>query len=60
MTESIRGWAGRKTDDAKRLRKLERYNQRLKRILADQALGIAMPKEVNWGDSQARLGVGLQ
>jgi putative transposase len=31
-------YGGMKADDAKRLRELERKNQRLKRIVADQAL----------------------
>jgi putative transposase len=39
-----------KADDAKRLKELERENQRLKRIVADQALDIDMLKEVNRGN----------
>jgi len=35
--------------DVKRLKKLERENQRLKRIMADQALDIDMLKEVKCG-----------
>ena len=49
-----------KADDAKRLKELERVNQRLKRIVADQALDIDILKEVNRGNFLARLGVGLQ
>ena len=43
-------YGGMKADDAKRLKELERENQRLKRIVADQALDIDMPKEVNRGN----------
>lgn len=43
-------YGGMKADDAKRLKELERENQRLKRILADQALDIDMLKEVNRGN----------
>ena len=42
---------GMKADDAKRLRELERENQRLKRIVADQALETQALKEIargNW------------
>ena len=35
-----------KADDAKRLKELEKENQRLKRIVADQALDIDMLKEL--------------
>ncbi len=44
-------YGGMKADDAKRLKKLERENQQLKRIVADQALDIDGLKEVapgNW------------
>ena len=44
-------YGGMKADDAKRLRELERENQRLKRIGADQALENQALKEVakgNW------------
>ena len=44
-------YGGMKADDAKRLKELERENQRLKRIVADQALNIDALKEVakgNW------------
>jgi putative transposase len=40
-----------KADDAKRLKELERENQRLKRIVANQALDIDGLKEIakgNW------------
>ena len=43
-------YRGMKADDAKRLKELERENQRLKRIVADQALDIDMLKEVNRGN----------
>ena len=39
-----------KTDDAKRLKELEKENARLKRLVADQALDIDMLKEVNRGN----------
>jgi hypothetical protein len=38
-----------KADDAKRLHELEKENQRLKKIVADQALDIDMLKEVAKG-----------
>ncbi len=38
-----------KADDAKRLKELEKEDQRLKRIVADQALDIDMLKEVAEG-----------
>jgi putative transposase len=44
-------YGGMKADDAKRLRELERENQRLKRIVANQALDLDGLKEVakgNW------------
>jgi transposase-like protein len=37
-------YGGMKADDAKRLKELEKENQRLKRIMADQALDIDMLK----------------
>jgi len=46
-----REFGGMKADDAKRLRELERENQRLKRIVADQALEAQALREVakgNW------------
>jgi putative transposase len=39
-----------KADDAKRLKELERENARLKHIVADQVLDIAMLKEVAKGN----------
>jgi hypothetical protein len=39
-----------KTDDAKRLKELEKENTRLKKIVADQALDIDMLKELNRGN----------
>ena len=39
-----------KADDAKRLKELEKENQRLKKIVADQALDIDMLKEVAEGN----------
>ena len=44
-------YGGMKADDAKRLKELERENQRLKAIVADQALECRALKEVargNW------------
>ena len=44
-------YGGMKADDVKRLKELERENQRLKRIVADQALNMDALKEVakgNW------------
>ena len=43
-------YGGLKADDAKELRELRRENQRLKKIVADQALDIDMLKEVNRGN----------
>jgi putative transposase len=43
-------YGGMKADDAKELRELRRENQRLKKIVADQALDIDMLKEVNRGN----------
>ena len=43
-------YGGMKADAAKRLKELERENQRLKRIVADQALDIDMLKDVNRGN----------
>ena len=42
-------YGGMKADDAKRLKELERENARLKGIVADQVLDIAMLKEVARG-----------
>jgi putative transposase len=43
-------YGGMKAEDAKRLKELEKENQRLKRIVADQALDIDMLKELNRGN----------
>lgn len=43
-------YGGMKADDAKRLKELEKENQRLKKIVADQALDIDMLKEVSRGN----------
>jgi hypothetical protein len=45
-----------KADDAKRLKELEKENQRLKKIVADQALDRDMLKELNRG--KISVGVG--
>lgn len=45
----VNQYGGMKADDAKRLRELEKENQRLKRIVADQALDIDMLREVAQG-----------
>jgi putative transposase len=39
-----------KADDAKKLKELEKENQRLKKIVADQALDIDTLKELNRGN----------
>jgi putative transposase len=41
-----RAYGGMQVDEAKRLRTLEDENRRLKRLVADQALDIAMLKDV--------------
>ena len=43
-------YGGMKADDAKELKELRRENQRLKRIVADQALDIDMLKELSRGN----------
>lgn len=43
-------YGGMKAPDAKRLKELEHENTRLKKIVADQALDIAMLKEVARGN----------
>ena len=43
-------YGGMKADDAKELRELRKENQRLKKIVADQALDIGMLKELNRGN----------
>ena len=45
----MRWWVWQ-VDDAKQLEELERENERLKRIVVDQALGIDMLKKVNRGN----------
>ena len=46
----VNQYGGMKADDAKKLRELEKENQRLKKIVADQALDIDMLKEVARGN----------
>jgi hypothetical protein len=43
-------YGGMKSDDAKRLRELERENARLKKLVANQALDIDMLRELNRGN----------
>lgn len=43
-------YGGMKASDAKRLKELEQQNARLKRLVADQALDIAMLKEIAEGN----------
>ena len=43
-------YGGMKADDAKRLKELDKENQRLKKIVADQALDIDMLKELAEGN----------
>lgn len=43
-------YGGLRTDQAKRLRELEKENARLKKLVADQALDNAILKEVNSGN----------
>ncbi len=43
-------YGGMKADDAKRLKELERENQRLKSIVADQALQVQAFKEITKGN----------
>lgn len=43
-------FGGMKADDAKELRELRKENQRLKKIVADQALDIDMLKELGRGN----------
>jgi putative transposase len=43
-------YGGMKADDAKELKELRKENQRLKKIVADQALDIDMLKELNRGN----------
>jgi putative transposase len=44
-----RQYGALKEDEAQRLKALEQENSRLKRIIADQALDIAMLKDLNSG-----------
>ncbi len=44
-------YGGMKADDARELKELRRENQRLKKIVADQALDIDMLRELNRGNS---------
>lgn len=43
-------YGGMKMDQAKRYKELEKENQRLKKLVADQALDISMLKEVARGN----------
>ena len=43
-------YGGLRMDQAKRLKELERENSRLKRVVADQALDLAILKEANSGN----------
>jgi putative transposase len=45
-----RQFGGMKADDAKRLRELERENQRLKAIVADKELEVRALKEISRGN----------
>ncbi len=45
-----REYGGLRVDQAKRLKKLDRENARLKKVVADQALDIAILKEVSEGN----------
>ena len=45
-----REYGGLKVDQAKRLKELEKENGRLKRVVADQALDMAILKEVAQGN----------
>jgi putative transposase len=45
-----KAYGGLRTDQAKRYRELEKENQRLKKVVADQALDIAILKEANSGN----------
>ena len=45
-----REYGGLEIDQAKRFKELEKENQRLKKLVADQALDIAILKEVSRGD----------
>jgi transposase-like protein len=45
-----REYGGLRMDQAKRLKQLERENKRLKRVVAEQALDMAILKEVSEGN----------
>lgn len=45
-----REYGGLRVDQAKRFKELERENQRLKKVVADQALDMAILKEVSEGN----------
>jgi transposase-like protein len=45
-----REYGGLRMDQAKRLKQLERENQRLKKVVAEQALDMAILKEVSEGN----------
>jgi len=45
-----REYGGLEIDQAKRFKEIEKENQRLKRLVADQALDIAILKEVSRGN----------
>jgi transposase-like protein len=54
-----REYGGLKMEQAKRLKLLERENARLKKLVADQALDIAILKEVSSGNFRARTDDGV-
>jgi hypothetical protein len=43
-------YGGMRLDQAKRLKELEKENSRLKKLVAEQALDLAIPKEVASGN----------
>ena len=45
-----REYGGLRVDQAKRLKQLERENARLKKVVADQAVDLAILKEVSEGN----------
>ena len=47
-----REYGGMEVDQARRLKELDLENQRLKRLVADQALDISILKEASRGNSQ--------
>ena len=46
----LKQYGGMKSEEAKRLKELEDENQRLKRLVADQALDIQMLKHISEGN----------